>query len=84
MPNGVDRTDDLWACFRPARVGPITRLTQRLNNRLNAEVLTEDVDLVHRVQTGIRSRDYRFGPLSAREAAVGWFADRVRTSIGEQ
>jgi choline monooxygenase len=84
MPNGIDRTDDLWACFRPARVGPITRLTQRLNNRLNAEVLTEDVDLVHRVQTGIRSRDYRFGPLSAREAAVGWFADRVRTSIGEQ
>ena len=33
---------------------------------------------MRRVQTGIRSHDYEFGPLSAREAAVGWFADHVR------
>ena len=84
MPDGTERTADQWACFRPAGAAPLTRLVQRLNNRLNAEVLREDVDLVQRVQTGIRSRGYEFGPLSGREAAVGWFADRVRASLGER
>lgn len=81
MPDGVDGTADLWACFRPAGPGPLTRLVQRLNNRLSAEVLNEDVDLVERVQTGIRTHDYAFGPLSGREAAVGWFAERVRADL---
>jgi Rieske 2Fe-2S family protein len=57
---------------------------QRLNNRLNAEVLEEDVGLVGGVQRGIRSRGYEFGPLSGREAAVGWFADRIRASLGDR
>ncbi len=83
MPNGTELTDDLWACFRPAGAGPLTRFVQRLNGRLNTEVLLEDVDLVRRVQTGIRSHDYEIGPLSAREAAIGWFAERVRASLGE-
>jgi choline monooxygenase len=81
MPEGVERTADEWACFRPPGAGPLSRLVQRLNNRLNTDVLREDVDLVRRVQTGIRSREYRFGPLSARESAVGWFAAKVRESL---
>jgi phenylpropionate dioxygenase-like ring-hydroxylating dioxygenase large terminal subunit len=83
MPDGVAETKDLWACFRPAGAGPVTRLVQRLNNRLNTEVLAEDVDLVGRVQSGIRSSGFELGPLSGREAAVGWFAARIRRSLGE-
>ena len=59
----------------------MTRLVQRINHRLNNEVLDEDVDLVAAVQTGIRTRGYQPGPLSAREAAVGWFADRIRADL---
>ena len=33
------------------------------------------------VQTGIRTRGYAPGPLSAREAGVGWFADRIRADV---
>jgi Rieske 2Fe-2S family protein len=33
------------------------------------------------VQRGIRSRGYHPGPLSRREAAVGWFADRIRADL---
>jgi Rieske 2Fe-2S family protein len=54
---------------------------QRINNVLNKTVLKEDVDLVENVQRGIRSRGYHPGPLSRREAAVGWFADRVRADL---
>jgi Rieske 2Fe-2S family protein len=81
MPDGVGRTADLWACFRAPGAGPLTRFVQRLNHRLNTEVLREDVDLVRGVQRGIASHDYEFGPLSAREAAVGWFAQKVRDDL---
>ena len=33
------------------------------------------------VQRGIRSRGYHPGPLSQREAAVAWFADRLRADL---
>ena len=42
----------------------------------------EDVDLVTNVQLGLATDGYRCGPLSQREAAVAWFADRVRASLG--
>lgn len=80
-PEGVDATRDRWGCFRPAGPGPVTRLVQRINQRFNTEVLAEDIDLVSRVQTGIRTRGYSPGPLSSREAAVGWFADRIRADV---
>jgi Rieske 2Fe-2S family protein len=80
-PDGVAATADRWACFRDPRSGPVTRLVQRVNQRLNTEVLEEDVDLVSAVQTGVRTRGYSPGPLSAREAGVAWFADRVRADI---
>jgi Rieske 2Fe-2S family protein len=82
-PEGVAVTSDAWACFRPARSGPVTRLVQRVNNRINTMVLDEDIDLVRGVQDGTRTRGYVPGPLSAREEGVGWFADRVRADLAE-
>ena len=80
-PAGVEATVDSWACFRPRRSGPLTRLVQRANNKLNTLVLDEDVDLVRGVQEGTRTRGYQPGPLSAREAGVAWFADRIRADL---
>jgi Rieske 2Fe-2S family protein len=80
-PDGPESTDDHWACFREPNPGPVTRLVQRINQRFNSEVLDEDVDLVSAVQTGIRTRGYAPGPLSAREAGVAWFADRIRADV---
>jgi phenylpropionate dioxygenase-like ring-hydroxylating dioxygenase large terminal subunit len=80
-PNGTAATTDRWASLREAHPGPVTRFVQRINQRLNNDVLAEDVDLVKAVQTGIRSRGYAPGPLSAREAGVAWFADKVREDL---
>ncbi len=44
-------------------------------------MLKEDIDLVENVQLGLRTRGYRCGPLSRRESAVAWFADRVRADF---
>jgi hypothetical protein len=46
-------------------------------------VLKEDIDLVENVQLGLRTRGYRCGPLSRREIAVAWFADRIRADLAE-
>ncbi len=82
-PAGPELTADTWACYRHPDSGPITRLVQRTNNKLNNLVLDEDIDLVGAVQRGTRTRGYAPGPLSAREAAVGWFADHVRADLPE-
>ena len=71
------------ATARPAR----TRApgsAQWANQKLNTLVLDEDIDLVANVQRGLQTRGYRCGPLGAREAGVGWFADRIRDSLGDQ
>jgi Rieske 2Fe-2S family protein len=81
LPNGLRRTFDMWASYRPASTGPRTRLAQWLNHRLNALVLDEDVDLVDNVQKGLETRGYECGPLSHREAAVAWFAERIRADL---
>jgi Rieske 2Fe-2S family protein len=80
-PGGPTATEDQWACFRERNPGPVTRFVQRINQRFNTEVLDEDVDLVSAVQTGIQTDGYRPGPLSAREAGVAWFADRIRADV---
>jgi choline monooxygenase len=82
-PDGIGRTRDVFAGYRSAQSGPRTRAVQRLNNWLNELVLKEDIDLVKNVQLGLRTRGYRCGPLSARESAVAWFADRVRADLAE-
>jgi choline monooxygenase len=83
VPQDVGVSRDVWACFRAPGSGPVTRLVQRINHRLNNRVLAEDIDLVSRVQTGVRTRGYSPGPLSHREAAVGHFAERIRADLGE-
>lgn len=81
MPDGVGSTHDIAASYRPAGSGARTRFVQWANQRLNTLVLDEDVDLVSNVQQGMRTRGYKCGPLSERERAVGWFADRIRADL---
>jgi phenylpropionate dioxygenase-like ring-hydroxylating dioxygenase large terminal subunit len=81
IPDGVERTTDVYMCFRPAGASPRTRLVQWANQRLNKLVLDEDVDLVDNVQQGLMTRGYSCGPLSRREAGVAWFADRIRADL---
>ncbi len=81
MPDGTAQTYDVWGAYRPASASPRTRAIQWLNGHLNTLVLKEDIDLVDNVQQGLQTRGYRCGPLSRREAAVGWFADRVRADL---
>ena len=38
-------------------------------------------ELVEAVQRGLRTTGYRCGPLSEREAALGWLAKRVRADL---
>jgi Rieske 2Fe-2S family protein len=80
-PDGADVTRDDWGTFRHPDAPASSRVVQRINNVLNTTVLKEDVDLVENVQRGIRTRGYHPGPLSRRETAVGWFADRVRADL---
>jgi len=82
-PLGLDRTHDVYACYRAASPSAPMRAIQRLNHRLNNEVAAEDADLVARVQAGMATRGWRPGPLGEREAAVAWFADRVRRDLEE-
>ena len=41
----------------------------------------EDYDLVGNVQAGLETRGFELGPLSHREAAIAWFADRIRADL---
>jgi len=81
LPAGVSRTRDTFGSYRAPGADPRTRVAQWANHRLNSLVLDEDIDLVANVQRGLHTRDYRCGPLGAREAAVAWFADRIRASL---
>ncbi|MDQ6817600.1 MAG: aromatic ring-hydroxylating dioxygenase subunit alpha [Actinomycetota bacterium] len=83
MPDGTGRTHDVWGAFRPAASSVRTRAVQWMNQRLNTLVLKEDIDLVGNVQQGLETRGYECGPLSRREAAVAWFADRVRAELAD-
>ena len=81
LPGGVGRTADVAVGYRPARATPTTRFVQWANQKLNTLVLDEDIDLVDNVQQGLMTRGYACGPLSAREAGVAWFADRIRADL---
>ena len=81
-PDGPRATRDVFMAYRAARPGARTRAVQWLNAKLNWDVHTEDVDLVTNVQAGLETRGYEPGPLSAREVAVGWFAERIRADLG--
>jgi len=81
LPNGTGRTTDISASYRPPDSRPRTRVAQWINQRLNNLVLDEDIDLVENVQRGLQTRGYLPGPLSGRETAVAWFADRIRADL---
>ncbi len=46
-------------------------MVQRINNKLNSDVLDEDIDLVAAVQRGVRTRGYQPGPLAAQGEGGG-------------
>lgn len=80
-PDGPLRARDLSLGYRHPKAELRTRLAQRLNNRLNTIVGHEDADLVENVQAGLETRGLELGPLSHREAAIAWFADRIRADL---
>jgi Rieske 2Fe-2S family protein len=80
-PDGPLATHDLYACYRAAKPSVALCATQRLNDQLNHDVAREDADLVARVQAGMATSGWQPGPLGEREAAVAWFADRVRRDL---
>jgi choline monooxygenase len=82
-PDGLFRTADQALTLLPPPAGLRTRVAQYANRKLNEPVTGEDMELVANVQAGIASRGWTPGPLSGREAAVGWFADRIRADLGE-
>ena len=81
-PDGPLRARDEAFGYRHPRAGLRTRLAQLLNNKLNTLVSEEDADLVENVQAGLETRGFELGPLSHREAAIAWFADRIRADLG--
>jgi choline monooxygenase len=83
LPDGMTGTRDVHMTLRPPGAGLRTRAAQYANRRVNQLVSDEDVDLVANQQAGIATHGFEPGPLSRREAAVGWFADRIRADLGE-
>jgi hypothetical protein len=49
-----------------------------LNARINRQVSAEDKLLSERVQVGLNSHGFEFGPLSSYEGCIHDFHDRVR------
>jgi choline monooxygenase len=81
--DGPFRTRDTAMLYRHPQASARTRLAQFFNRKVNELVGDEDADLVANVQAGIASRDWEPGPLSGREAAVGWLAEKIRADLGE-
>jgi choline monooxygenase len=82
-PDGTRRTADLAFTLLPRQAGLRTRFAQYANRRVNLRVAREDVDLVANQQAGLETRGFSPGPLSRREAALGWFADKVRADLDD-
>jgi choline monooxygenase len=83
LPKGTGATHDVAMTLVPRGGGAKTRAVQFANRKINELVSDEDVDLVANQQAGIATHGFEPGPLSRREAAVGWFADRIRADLGE-
>lgn len=82
IPTAVDRVAVPGAFYTRRGTSARTRLARRLNIHIGWITNDEDVELVARVQKGLGTPGFEPGPLSRREAAVGWFADRIRTDLG--
>ena len=59
------------------------RAARYLNWRINRHVSVEDKELIERVQQGMGSSSYTFGPLSDGEVCLRSFAKRMRSVIPE-
>jgi Rieske 2Fe-2S family protein len=81
LPNGVRSAVVPGAFYGRPGAGGRTRIAQRLNIRIGQLTNDEDVELVSRVQAGLSTPGYEMGPLSERESAVAWFADKVRADL---
>jgi choline monooxygenase len=81
--DGPFRTRDTATVFRHPDASARTRLAQFFNRKVNELVGEEDADLVQNLQAGLESRGWEPGPLAGAEAAVGWFADKIRADLGE-
>ncbi|MEV6010602.1 aromatic ring-hydroxylating dioxygenase subunit alpha [Streptomyces sp. NPDC051976] len=81
LPTAQDRVAIPGAYYTKHGVGLRTRLARRLNIHIGWITNDEDAELVSRVQHGLSTPGFAPGPLSRRESAVGWFADRVRASL---
>jgi choline monooxygenase len=82
-PDGPLKSADLSLTLLPRDIGLRTRAVHFANRRVNRHVSDEDVDLVANQQAGLETRGFEPGPLSRREAALGWFADKIRADLGE-
>ena len=80
--DGPFRARDEAFGYRHPHASLRTRVAQRVNNRVNTLVGKEDYHLVENVQAGLETRGFELGPLSHREAAIAWFADRIRADLG--
>jgi choline monooxygenase len=81
-PDGPLRTADLALTLQPHTAGLRTRAVQYANRKVNELVSDEDADLVANQQAGLETRGFEPGPLSRREAALGWFAEKIRADLG--
>ena len=82
-PDGPLRSADFALTLLPQHAGLRTRAVQYANRKVNELVIDEDADLVANQQAGLETRGFEPGPLSRREAALGWFADKIRADLGE-
>jgi choline monooxygenase len=80
-PDGPLRSADLTLTLLPARAGLRSRAAQFANRKVNQLVVHEDADLVANQQAGLETRGFQPGPLSRRETALGWFADKIREDL---
>ncbi|MFE3493486.1 aromatic ring-hydroxylating dioxygenase subunit alpha [Streptomyces sp. NPDC059175] len=83
IPTAVDRVAVPGAFYTRRGTGLRTWLARRLNIHIGWITNDEDAELVARVQKGLTTPGFEPGPLSRREAAVGWFADRVRADLDD-
>jgi choline monooxygenase len=81
-PAGPLSTADLNLTLVPAHASRRSRLVQQANRRINKLTSDEDADLVANQQAGLETRGFEPGPLSQRERALGWFADKIRADLG--
>ena len=82
--DGPLRTRDTAMLYRHPSASARTRAAQFFNRKVNDLVGKEDVDLVENLQAGLESRGWEPGPLAGAEAAVGWFADKIRADLSEE